>query len=407
MSTESRGRMRIDLAASRMPVFESACTAASQSGAFLNESVGVAVHITSETAVLVEGLLKAGARHVALCSSNWRTADHEICEALATNNAVSIHGLDVQENEHESSFSSVLKTKPSYLIDDGAELIKLSHEINELKGKVRGALEETTSGVRRVLALQDNGRLMFPVVAINSARTKHYFDNRYGTGQSAVDAVMRVSNSLFAGATIVVIGYGRCGKGIARAAAGLGGHVAVAEIDPVAALEAHYDGFSVGKAVDLCADADVVFTATGSRYVIDSEIWESVQDGAMIVNCGHFRNEVNMEYVEDRCTKMQVRPSLFRYEWNDGRRTYIVSEGNIANLAAAEGNPATLIDMSFANQLLGLEWLAKMGSSLAEPRLVTLPREIDDWVARSKLEAHGVCIDQLSVEQESFNRSFD
>lgn len=272
---------------------------------------------------------------------------------------------------------------------------------------MRGALEETTSGVRRVSALQDSGHLAFPVVAINNARTKHYFDNRYGTGQSAVDAVMRVSNVLFAGATVVVIGYGRCGKGIARAAAGLGSHVTVAEIDPVAALEAHYDGFGVGKAVDLCADADVVFTATGSRHVIDREVWDSVRNRAMIANCGHFRNEVNMEHIESRCTRTQVRPNLFRYEWDDGRLTYIISEGNIANLAAAEGNPAALIDMSFANQVLGLEWLAAMGSSLIKPRLVTLPQEIDDWVARSKLKAHGVCIDYVSAEQKSFNRSFD
>ncbi len=401
------GRLHTEWAEARMPVLTSSAEAFAKTNTFAGLRCAIAVHITSETAALARALARAGAASVVVCSSNPRTANPAVMASLARDGIEIINDESSGIEEHSRNFRSVLCTRPDVIIDDGAELIRLLHVDEEFRRlDIIGAMEETTSGVRRIRALADAGTLRFPVVNVNDAATKHLFDNRYGTGQSALDSIMRSTNMLIAGARVLVIGYGMCGKGIARAARGLGAQVLVAEIDPIAALEAHLDGYAVLPALDGCAVADIVVTATGSRNVIRADHWKSLMRGCLVVNCGHFRNELDMAALQEICQVEPaiVKPSVYRYDAGSSGHVLVLSDGDIGNLSAAEGNPAALMDMSFSDQLRGLAWLIEHRDRLG-PQVIDLPVEIDVSVARDKLSALSVRIDSQHDDQVEFDRS--
>ncbi|CAM4471524.1 adenosylhomocysteinase [Nocardia ninae] len=406
-SSVEAGQLLTEWAEARMPVLTASAQAFAKTDTFSGLRCAIAVHITSETAALARALAAAGTASVVVCSSNPRTANAAVMASLEHDGIEVVNRESIGIEEHAQNFRSVLRTRPDVIIDDGAELIRLLHVDEQFRQlDIIGALEETTSGVRRICALSEEGTLRFPVVNINGAATKHLFDNRYGTGQSALDSIMRSTNTLIAGSRVLVIGYGMCGKGIARAARGLGAQVLVSEIDPIAALEAHLDGHAVLPALDGCAVADIVITATGSRNVIRGDHWKALLRGSLVVNCGHFRNELDMAGLQELCPNEPavVRRNVYRYDAGSSGHVLVLSDGDIGNLAAAEGNPAALMDMSFSDQLRGLAWLIENRDRLG-PEVVALPAEIDVSVARDKLSALSVRIDTQHEDQVEFDRS--
>jgi len=368
--------------------------------------IGCCLHVTKETAVLVRTLMAGGA-DVALCGSNPLSTNDAVAAALVEDGVHVFAWRGLSREEYYWCIEQVIGRGPRLVHDDGADLIATLHERHEeLLGQVICGFEETTTGVIRLKAMEREGVLAFPIIAVNEARTKRMFDNRYGTGQSVIDGLMRATNVLLAGKTVVVCGYGWCGRGIAMRARGMGAHVVVCEVDPVKALEAVMDGYQVMPLSEAARVGDIFITATGCEKVIRREHMELMKDGAILANAGHFNVEIWLPDLEELAVrKEQVKPCVEAYVLPDGRRLYLLGEGRLVNLVCADGHPPDVMDMSFANQALCAEYAVEHEGEL-EPRVYLVPEEVDMAVARLKLEAMGVRIDQLTPEQEAYLASW-
>lgn len=370
--------------------------------------IGASLHITAETANLARTLVAGGAE-VALCASNPLSTQDDVAAALVERfdtSVFAIHGEDT--DTYYRHIDAVCDARPQITMDDGADVISTLHQRRpELIDGIVGGTEETTTGVIRLKALERQGKLAYPVIAVNEARTKHMFDNRYGTGQSTMDGIIRATNILIAGRTIAVLGYGWCGKGVAARAAGLGAHVIVCEVDPLRALQAVMDGYEVLPAAEAAAKANVLISVTGNRDVVAGEMFDVMQDGTIVCNAGHFDVEINLDDLEAvTADRAEVRPLVERHTTNDGRRIYLLAHGRLVNLAAAEGHPAAVMDMSFSNQALAAEHLVKHGAGL-ENRVYVTPTEIDAEIARLKLESMHVQIDELTGVQRDYLNTWE
>jgi adenosylhomocysteinase len=365
--------------------------------------VGVCLHVTTETANLARTLIAGGAE-VALCAANPLDTQDDVAAALVERHGATVHAIHGEDMAtYYRHIEAVLDARPRLTMDDGADLVSTIHASRtELLDGILGGTEETTSGVVRLRALEAAGQLGFPVVAVNDARTKRLFDNRYGTGQSALDGILRATNMLLAGRVVVVFGYGWCGQGIALRAKGAGAQVVVCEIDPVRALEAKLEGYEVLPGLEAAAKGDVLITATGNRDVVRREHYEAMRDGAVLCNAGHFDVECDLAALRELAVERRpVRPHVEQHVLADGRRINLLAEGRVVNLAAAEGNPAAVMDLSFANQALAAEHLVRTAGTLA-PRVHGVPARLDDEVARLTLAAMDVRIDVLTDAQRAY-----
>ena len=403
-----QGVLRIEWAAREMQVLRQIRERFARERPLEGLKLSACLHVTTETANLVLALRDGGAS-VALCASNPLSTQDDVAAALVSEFGVptfAIHGED--HDSYYRHIHSALDHGPHYTMDDGADLVTVLHkERRELLEGVVGGTEETTTGVVRLRSQAREGMLEYPIVAVNEADTKHLFDNRYGTGQSTVDGVTRATNVLWAGKQVVVCGYGWCGRGIAMRVSGLGGHVIVTEVDPVRALEAVMDGYRVAPVLDAASEGDVFITATGDMKVIDGEALERMKDGAILANSGHFNVEIDIPALEAMSEgKRHMRSSVEEYQLKDGRRLYLLAEGRLINLAAAEGHPSSVMDMSFANQALCIEYLAGLPERLARD-VHPVPVEIDRRIAELKLGSLGVRIDMLTDEQKRYLESWE
>jgi len=396
----TQGRMRVEWAASRMPVLSSVKGEFRSARPLAGLRVGASLHVTSETANLMLTLRDAGAE-LSLCASNPLSTQDDVAAALV-DEGVEVMAVRGEDSErYHRHIEEVLGRRPDLLVDDGGDLISALHRSHPDLSPL-GATEETTTGVNRLRSMAREGALRLPVVAVNDSATKHLFDNYYGTGQSTLDGIIRSTNLLVAGATVVVVGYGHCGQGVAVRADGLGARVIVVEVDPVRALQALMDGFGLLTAREAASRGDIFITVTGNRHVLSEEHLALMKDGAILANAGHFDVEIDVEALADRSAgRRTVRPNLEEFEMEDGRRLYLVSEGRLANLGAAEGHPADVMDLSFSNQALALRWLVEEHGSL-EPEVYVLPAEIDQKVARIKVAALGGNLEQLTPSQREY-----
>ncbi len=401
------GDSRIQWAAAEMPVLASIRSHFSETKPLQGLRVGGCLHVTTETANLVRTLSQGGAR-VTLCASNPLSTQDDVAAALACNDGISVFARCGEDSDtYYAHIRAVLDTHPQITLDDGADLVTTLHQ--ERPGElpqVLGGTEETTTGVIRLRAMAKDGALGYPIVAVNDAMTKHLFDNRYGTGQSALDGIIRATNILLAGKTFVICGYGWCGRGIAMRAKGHGAKVIVTEVKPLRALEAAMDGFQVMPLPEAAKVADFIVTASGDKHVVDAHHFEVMKDGCVLANSGHFNVEINIDALEALAQgKTSPRPSVDEYRLADGRRLRLLAKGRLVNLAAAEGHPAAVMDMSFANQALTVEYLWQQGKQL-KPEVYPVPDSIDDKVAKLKLVAMGISIDNLTPEQQAYLASW-
>jgi adenosylhomocysteinase len=403
------GRERIDWAAAEMGVLALIRDRFEKERPLDGIRIAACLHVTTETANLME-TLKAGGAEVALCASNPLSTQDDVAAALCEETGVYVYA--VRGEDHETYYrhiNSVLDHRPHLTMDDGADLVSLLHkERQDQIDEVIGGTEETTTGVIRMRAMAEDGALRYPIVSVNDADTKHLFDNRFGTGQSTIDAIMRSTNLLLAGRTVVIAGYGMCGRGVASRARGMGAQVVVIEVDPRAALEAAMEGYRVMPLREAARIGDLFVTVTGDTSVIRREHLEVMKDGAVLANAGHFDVEIDKQALADLAAGRvrRIRGFVDEYTLGDGRRLHLLGEGRLVNLAAAEGHPAAVMDMSFANQALSVEWIVKSRGSL-EPGVYPVPREIDLEVARLKLQAMRVEIDELTDEQQAYLRSWE
>jgi len=369
--------------------------------------VGACLHVTSETANLMI-TLKQGGANVTLCASNPLSTQDDVAASLVKDYKIPVFAIKGEDNKtYYKHINNVLDIQPQITMDDGADLISTIH--SSRKGLIDGVLggtEETTTGVNRLKSMEREGVLYYPIIAVNDAKTKHFFDNRYGTGQSTIDGITRATNILFAGKKFVVAGYGWCGRGVAMRAHGMGANVIVLEVDPLRALEAKLDGFDVLNSEEAAKVGDIFLTTTGNKNVIGKIIIDNCKDKAIIANSGHFDAEINLNYLRQNSKSIKkVRPSVEQYEMKDGRRIFILAEGRLVNLGAAEGHPASVMDMSFANQALSAEYVYKNSKSL-EKKVYSVPAEIDKNIAELKLKSMGITIDKLTREQEEYLNSW-
>ncbi|UCC77129.1 MAG: adenosylhomocysteinase [Anaerolineales bacterium] len=370
--------------------------------------IAACLHVTTETANLMH-TLQAGGADLVLCASNPLSTQDDVAASLVSNFEVPTFAIKGEDNKtYYQHIKAALAHKPHITMDDGADLVSTLHkERTDLMGEVIGGTEETTTGVIRLRAMAQEGVLRYPIIAVNDAMTKHLFDNRYGTGQSTLDGIIRATNVLLAGKTLVVAGYGWCSRGIAMRAQGLGAQVVVTEVDPLRALEAVMDGFRVMPMIDAARIGNIFVTSTGNINVIDGKHMEVMQDGAILANSGHFNVEVNIPALEGLAVeKRRVRDYVDQYTLLDGRKISLLGEGRLVNLAAAEGHPASVMDMSFANQALSVAYIAENHAELKE-QVYSVPQEIDAEVARLKLEAMGMAIDTLTPEQTEYLESWE
>lgn len=398
-----KGTLRLHWAETHMPVLQVIRERFIKEKPLKGLKIGMALHTEAKTGILAVTLAEAGA-HVRLASCNPLSTDDSVALALKEK-----YGLEVfakkgeSQDEYYSHLNSVLDMEPDYIIDDGADLIAMVHTTRrELLKNIKGANEETTTGIIRLRAMSEDGKLEFPVMAVNDAKMKFLFDNRYGTGQSAFDGWMNATNLMVSGKHLVVAGYGWCGKGIAMRAKGLGASVTVTEVDPVRAIEAKMDGFEVMPMIDAVKNADIIMTVTGCKDIITAEHIKAMKDGCIMGNVGHFDNEISKNDLNKlKKSVTRVREFVDEYQLNDGKRVYLIAEGRLMNLAAGQGHPAEIMDMSFAVQALSLEYLVKNHSDMGN-KVYTVPKEIDTAIAEHKLAAMGVKIDSLSEEQEKY-----
>ncbi len=396
-----QGHLQIEWASAHMPVLNQIKRRFSIEKPLMNLVLGGCLHVTKETAVLVEALMTGGAK-VALCGSNPLSTQDDVAAALAEEGVHVYAQRGQTTEEYYQCIDKVLNYNVEITLDDGADLVGTLHsKRTEVLGKVKGGTEETTTGVVRLRAMEKAGSLRYAIVAVNDAYTKYLFDNRYGTGQSTIDGILRATNILLAGKTFVVCGYGWCSRGIAMRAQGLGANVVVTEVNPLRALEAVMNGLRVMPMVEAAAVGDIFVTATGDISVIRKEHMEIMKDGAIVANSGHFNVEINLKDLEELSkAKKRMRPNLDEYTLKDGRRIYLLAEGRLVNLAAAEGHPSEVMDMSFANQALCAEYIAK--KEKMQPKVFAVPKEIDENVSNLKLRAMGVSIDELTPEQQKY-----
>jgi adenosylhomocysteinase len=402
------GRRRIDWAEREMPVLRLIRERFSKERPLNGVRIAACLHVTTETANLMNTLHLGGAE-VILTASNPLSTQDDVAAALVSHYEIPVHAIKGEDNvTYYKHIHSALDIKPHMTMDDGADLVSTLHkDRRELLSGVIGGTEETTTGVIRLRAMAADKALMFPVVAVNDAMTKHFFDNRYGTGQSTIDGVIRATNILLAGKVFVIAGYGWCGRGLAMRARGLGANVVVTEVDPLPALEAVMDGFRVIPMADAAKIGDIFVTVTGDINVIDKQHFEVMKDGAIVANSGHFNVEINIPALEEMANeKRLVRPFVEQYELDGGRTINLLGEGRLINLAAAEGHPASVMDMSFANQALSLEYMVKNAEKL-EKKVYSVPENIDKEIARLKLEAMNVKIDILTTEQMAYLNSWE
>jgi len=370
--------------------------------------ISACLHVTSETANLVR-TLAAGGADVVLCSSNPLSTQDDVAASLVVDHGIPTYAIKGEDRDtYYRHIAAALDHRPQVTMDDGADLVTALHtQRTDLLDTVVGGTEETTTGVIRMRAMAADGKLRYPIVAVNEALTKHLFDNRYGTGQSALDGILRATNVLFAGKTVVVGGYGWVGRGIASRAHGLGSNVAVVEVDPIRALEAAMDGFRVLNAREAAEVGEIFISATGNLNVWGGEHFTLMRDGAILANAGHFNDEFELGALEAQATSSrEVRPFTREYCMADGRRLYLLADGRLVNLGAAEGHPSIVMDMSFANQALGLEWMRANLASL-EPKVYGIPEDIDREVARLKLESMGIAIEPMTAEQLAYSQSWE
>lgn len=401
------GKNRIEWAGNDMPVL------AKIKQRFLKEKplrgirIAACLHVTAETANLAV-VLKDGGAIVNLCASNPLSTQDDIAAALVKHYKINVFAIKGEDNKvYYKHINSVIDSKPQITMDDGADLVSVLHtkRKNELKNVI-GGTEETTTGVIRLKAMSADGALKYPIVAVNDAMTKHFFDNRYGTGQSTLDGIIRATNRLFAGSTFVMAGYGWCGRGIAMRAQGMGANVIVTEVDPVKALEAKMDGFRVMPMKQAAKEADFICTSTGDINVVDEDDILSAKDGCILCNSGHFNVEINISALEKLSkSKREIRPFVVEYILKSGKKIYLLAEGRLINLASAEGHPACVMDTSFANQALSVEYIYKKRNNL-KPGVYVIPEKIDREIAQIKLDSMGVKIDKLTPEQKEYLSSW-
>ncbi len=403
ISLAEGGRRRMDWAEREMPVLTSLAKRFKNEKPFDGIRMSCCMHVTTETANLLR-VLQVGGADIVITASNPLSTQDDVAAALVSQYEIPVFAIKGEDDAtYYKNLHSALAHKPQITMDDGADLVSTLHkEYRDLLPNVVGGTEETTTGVIRLRAMAMDGMLEFPVMAVNDAMTKHFFDNRYGTGQSTIDGIVRATNILLAGKTFVVAGYGWCGRGLAMRARGMGSNVIVTEVDPVVALEAVMDGFRVMPMAEAAKVGDVFVTVTGDINVIDLHHFEVMKSGAIIANSGHFNCEINIPALEQMSKdKSLVRPFVQAYHLEDGRSINILGEGRLINLAAAEGHPASVMDMSFANQALAAEYMLKNAGKL-EKKVYNVPEEIDREIARLKLEAMGVKLDVLTPEQVKY-----
>ena len=398
-----KGSRRLGWAEAHMAVLREVGERMRQEGSLRGVRVGMALHVEAKTGMLAVTLSRAGAK-VRLASCNPLSTDDSVALALREERGIEVFARKGESSkEYYENLNAVLDLRPEFVIDDGADLITMLHTSRrELLGEVKGGNEETTTGVIRLKAMAAEGQLRFPVMAVNDARMKYLFDNRYGTGQSTFDGFMNATNLLVAGKTVVVAGYGWCGRGVAMRAKGLGAIVIVTEVDPIRAIEARLDGFQVMPMIEAVRQADVVISVTGCKDVVREEHLRVMKDGCVLGNAGHFDNEVSKKALESLASrKERVREHVDRYDLMDGRRVYLVAEGRLMNLAAGQGHPVEIMDMSFSIQALALEHLVRNHAAM-EAKVYPVPAEMDELVARTKLRSMGIAIDQLTPEQARY-----
>lgn len=402
------GRRRIEWADREMPVLQLIRRRFAKERPLNGLRIAACLHVTTETANLMHTLQEGGAQ-VALTASNPLSTQDDVAAALVSHFEIPVFAIKGEDHvTYYKHIHAALDSRPHMTMDDGADLVSTLHkERRDLLSQVVGGTEETTTGVIRLRAMAADGALRFPIIAVNDASTKHFFDNRYGTGQSTIDGIVRATNILLAGRNFVIAGYGWCGRGLAMRARGMGANVIITEVNPLPALEAVMDGFRVMPMAEAARIGDIFVTVTGDINVIDRQHFEVMKSGAIVANSGHFNVEINIPALEEMATeKRLVRPFVEQYYLPDGRLINLLGEGRLINLAAAEGHPASVMDMSFANQALSLEYLAKNVASF-EKRVYSVPEEIDRQIASLKLEAMGISIDTLTPEQAVYLISWE
>ena len=407
MSLVKKGRLRIEWADAEMPVLATIRGRFSRERPLHGLRIAACLHVTTETANLMRTLVAGGAQ-VRVCASNPLSTQDDVAAALVEEQ-IAVFAIKGEDRDtYYRHINQALDFKPHVTMDDGADLVSTIHsDRTELLKEIVAGTEETTTGVIRLRAMAKDRALKYPIIAVNDAKTKHLFDNRYGTGQSTIDGLLRATNLLLAGKTLVVCGYGSCGRGLAMRARGMGAQVVVTEVSPLHALEATMEGYMVMPMAEAAKVGDIFITVTGNRSVLRKEHFEAMKDGAVLGNSGHFNVEIDIPALSDMASSTrEMREFVQEYRMADGRRLYLLAEGRLLNLAAAEGHPAAVMDMSFANQALVAEYLAKNGRSL-EPNVYTVPSDIDQTVARLKLEAMGVGIDELTPEQKKYLQSWE
>lgn len=408
ITLSARGKGRIEWAAKEMPVLRLIRERFEKDKPLQGARMSGCLHITTETANLAI-TLKAGGADLVLCASNPLSTQDDVAAALVHEYGIPTFAIKGEDEEtYYRHINAVLDHKPQMTMDDGCDLVSTIHKNRtELIPTIIGGMEETTTGVIRLKSMGRDGVLKFPVLAVNDSDTKHMFDNRYGTGQSVLDAIIRSTNILIAGRTVVVFGYGWCGRGVASRAHGLGANIIVTEVDATRALEAVMDGYRVMPGVEAAKVGDIFVTVTGDVNVIDQQHFENMKEGALISNAGHFNDEINIPALEKLATaKRRVRDFVDEYTYSDGRHVHLLAEGRLVNLSAAEGHPASVMDMSFANQALGSEYMLIHAKEL-QPKVYYIPTEMDKEIARLKLHAMGIRIDTLTPEQEKYLNSWE
>lgn len=407
LNLAEQGRWRIEWALKEMPVMRSLMDRFHKERPLDGVKMSGCLHITTETANLARALQIAGA-DIVLTASNPLSTQDDTAAALVSAFEIPVYAIKGEDNAtYYQHLNAALDHRPNVTMDDGADLVSMLHKDRTSQiGDIIGSTEETTTGIIRLRAMAADGALKFPVIAVNDADTKHLFDNRYGTGQSTVDGIVRATNILLAGKVFVVAGYGWCSRGIAMRARGMGANVIVTEVDPLKALEAVMDGFRVLPMLDAAPQADFICSATGDKHVVDKHHFEVMKDGCCVANSGHFNVEINIPALEEMSVeKRQPRPFVEEFQLADGRNIRLLGEGRLINLAAAEGHPAAVMDMSFANQALSAVYVFQNGKNL-ENKVYSVPEEIDREIARFKLQAMGINIDVLTPEQESYLNSW-
>ncbi len=407
INLNKKGISRIEWAGNDMPVLRLICERFKKEKPLKGLKVACCLHVTTETAVLVQTLQSGGAE-VNLCASNPLSTQDDVAAALVKNNGIGVYAIKGEDTKtYYSHIESVLAQRPDITMDDGADLVSTIHQRpDKMHGNIIGGTEETTTGVIRLRALAKENKLRYPIIAVNDAQTKHLFDNRYGTGQSTMDGIIRATNKLIAGSDFVVCGYGWCGKGLAMRAKGLGAKIIVVEVNPLRGLEATMDSFRVMPIKDAAKIGDIFVTVTGDINVIRKEHFEIMKDGAIVTNTGHFNVELDIKSLEAMSkAKRPVRDFIDEYTLKTGKKIYLLGEGRLINLAAAEGHPACVMDMSFANQALSAEYIAKNYKNL-DKNVFTVPEDIDKKIASLKLESMGIKVDKLTAEQKKYLSSW-